>query len=1337
MSSNFNNAKIINVYYNKGDRKPYDVNGKPIAYIGEEFVGSNEGSELRFFFGQDLDSATPMIITKRPDGETHLDLCEKVGTGANSYYKVVLNNWYAEVKGKLTLIFKVYNGEVELNEGNTEIVSASGQVIVSDIFNLEVGYAPLATSAVPPYDPDPEESWYFALSQKLDKADSITVAGALPTLTGDVYDDRYFYIENEGVGRLYYINGSSAIEVVFQVGTLRLTPTGNGDITDDTGKLSWNQPNGTAQLGLYNDVNIGIGEDVVYYGKASATITKGQVIQFGGYQGDHILMKPAVPSEINANPKLILGIAKQAITSGDFGYVAHFGKIEGYDSGAFAVGSLLWFNSGSGSNGLLTATQPTAPNAKILMAALIKAETSGAANNGVLQVRIDIEPKLEELQNVLITSATNGNVLSYDGTKWVNSTRLTTAETDISNIEDGTTIVGKALGDQNGNTINTTYLTIASGSSTYVPLSSKGVANGVAPLGSDNKIPSIHLPGGVDDIKEFANLGAFPAVGEASIIYVALDTNIIYRWSGSAYVEISSSLALGTTSSTAFPGDRGLATETKTDNIVSGTQTLTNTRITNSATNVNPLIINTISGTTANLQEWQLNGTGNARISSGGTLSTRTRIENWSDGNNAKFEVLTTGPVISRNIADANPSLIVNQANASSTGDILRLQSAGANVLEITRTGGLNQNGTRLFSQPVEVTNTFFGSSSGGTATTGTLNTGFGVSALTALTSGSSNTAVGRNALTSLTTGGNNVSVGVNSLNIINTGSSNVGVGFLSGTSLTGSASNNTFIGRDAGNNASQLATATNSTGIGNQAYTDKSNQMVFGNASVSEFVFNRNTGATALLPIVSASSSSAHTIERTTGITNTSNSSSLLITRTTTGDMVDGFGSRLSFVIKDDANNNNLIASIGGVRSGADNSGRMAFTLLNAGTENERMTILPDGKVGIGTASPATTLSVVLEANTDELQIRRNSGTTNDYATLGFRIATTDSGANLAEVRAVRTNRAVSTDTDLVFTTQSNSSLGERLRIRDDGLVGINETSPSAQLQVKSGATNRVPLVIDTLSGHTAFLQDWKLNGTTRTIIQSNGRISTFEGISNLTSSVNAYVNVSATGTIISRDVADSNPALITNIANASSTANVQVWQKATNALLAVSNDGSLINPTAANSKLSLTSTGALIERNINDANVALKINQQQGTGKIASFQFGGVEKSYIDKDGNFSGASVVPTYTYLGGRAGSAGDGNITVTDITTFDEIVAQLIYDNDANELFATRVQAPVSTHFQPGGSGDLVGVAVMTFSKGGTTLATATVGKGVNNTTLVVDFGGTVTDAYLQVYGINY
>lgn len=73
----------------------------------------------------------------------------------------------------------------------------------------------------------------------------------------------------------------------------------------------------------------------------------------------------------------------------------------------------------------------------------------------------------------------------------------------------------------------------------------------------DGKVPASQLPSYVDDVLEYANTGAFPATGESGKIYVALDTNKTYRWSGSSYVEISASLALGETSSTAYRGDLG------------------------------------------------------------------------------------------------------------------------------------------------------------------------------------------------------------------------------------------------------------------------------------------------------------------------------------------------------------------------------------------------------------------------------------------------------------------------------------------------------------------------------------------------------------------------------------------------------------------------------------------------------------------------------------------------------------------------------------------------------------------------------------------------------------
>lgn len=114
----------------------------------------------------------------------------------------------------------------------------------------------------------------------------------------------------------------------------------------------------------------------------------------------------------------------------------------------------------------------------------------------------------------------------------------------------------KALQDGDGATI----------SSTYIKASTKGVANGVASLDANGRIPSSQIPSAVDEIIEgYLYNGVFyedsshteALTGETGKIYVDLSTNKTYRWSGSLYVEISESLAIGTTTGTAYDGGLG------------------------------------------------------------------------------------------------------------------------------------------------------------------------------------------------------------------------------------------------------------------------------------------------------------------------------------------------------------------------------------------------------------------------------------------------------------------------------------------------------------------------------------------------------------------------------------------------------------------------------------------------------------------------------------------------------------------------------------------------------------------------------------------------------------
>lgn len=110
----------------------------------------------------------------------------------------------------------------------------------------------------------------------------------------------------------------------------------------------------------------------------------------------------------------------------------------------------------------------------------------------------------------------------------------------------------------------------------------KGVAGGYASLDGSGLVPSTQLPSYVDDVLEYTNLAGFPVTGVTGKIYVALDNNKIYRWSGSAYIEVSPTVGTiwgGITGTLANQTDLQSALDAKQDDI-----TLTTTGTSGAAT---------------------------------------------------------------------------------------------------------------------------------------------------------------------------------------------------------------------------------------------------------------------------------------------------------------------------------------------------------------------------------------------------------------------------------------------------------------------------------------------------------------------------------------------------------------------------------------------------------------------------------------------------------------------------------------------------------------------------------------------------------------------------------
>ena len=86
---------------------------------------------------------------------------------------------------------------------------------------------------------------------------------------------------------------------------------------------------------------------------------------------------------------------------------------------------------------------------------------------------------------------------------------------------------------------------------------SKGKPNGIATLDVNSKLDPKQIPSSLYNVLEFDNKESLPVHGEVKKLYVTIDTDLLYRWNGTQYIEVSKSLGLGETESTAYAGSKG------------------------------------------------------------------------------------------------------------------------------------------------------------------------------------------------------------------------------------------------------------------------------------------------------------------------------------------------------------------------------------------------------------------------------------------------------------------------------------------------------------------------------------------------------------------------------------------------------------------------------------------------------------------------------------------------------------------------------------------------------------------------------------------------------------
>jgi len=212
-------------------------------------------------------------------------------------------------------------------------------------------------------------------------------------------------------------------------------------VTRQSGRLWWDNADSvqTLNLGMAGtNATMQVGQEIYYRIKASAAITEGQVVMFTGTVGASGGLQGAPASGLTATTaQYVMGVATESMALNDWGYVTQFGLVRGIDTTggaeAWVDGEILYYDPTVA--GGLTKTLPSAPNAKVVVAAVVH-----AASNGSLFIRPAFGGELGQFEgNVGFGTLSNGDLMQYDSGagKWTNVPSSTFGTGSVTSV-DGT-----------------------------------------------------------------------------------------------------------------------------------------------------------------------------------------------------------------------------------------------------------------------------------------------------------------------------------------------------------------------------------------------------------------------------------------------------------------------------------------------------------------------------------------------------------------------------------------------------------------------------------------------------------------------------------------------------------------------------------------------------------------------------------------------------------------------------------------------------------------------------------------------------------------------------------
>lgn len=179
--------------------------------------------------------------------------------------------------------------------------------------------------------------------------------------------------------------------------------------TTATGRALWNDGDGTLEVGLKGgNLNLKVGQEEVAlcYNGTGSPLSKGTVVYISGSQGQRPALAKSNASTETTSSKTF-GVVAENISNGAEGFVATFGIVRGLNTLALTEGQPIWL---SASAGLMTSTMPQQPNHSVFIGYCVRQHQS----SGQIFVNIQNGYELQELHNVLITSPTDNQVLTYD-----------------------------------------------------------------------------------------------------------------------------------------------------------------------------------------------------------------------------------------------------------------------------------------------------------------------------------------------------------------------------------------------------------------------------------------------------------------------------------------------------------------------------------------------------------------------------------------------------------------------------------------------------------------------------------------------------------------------------------------------------------------------------------------------------------------------------------------------------------------------------------------------------------------------------------------------------------